>query len=63
MTTIMPPDCLVCKWYRKYDPTKIACKAFPKKIPDKIYLEGVKHNTVWKDQIGEYVFEEVKKKK
>lgn len=59
----MPPDCLVCKWYWKYNPRRIACNAFPEKIPDRIYLSGVKHKVVWKSQTGKYVFEEIKEKK
>ncbi len=42
MTSIGPPVCLDCKhWHRDESPP--ACDAFPKRIPDLIWIDGDSH--------------------
>lgn len=44
------PMCMFCK-HRKKLKTKLACKAFPKRIPDAI-LEGFDHRKAYKGDNG-----------
>ena len=48
------PICLDCKHYNL---EKGNCKAFPKEIPDEIYLSDNDHTKPLKDQKNDIVFE------
>ena len=49
--------CLNCNYY--FGDGK--CEAFPDGIPDKILDNSVEHNKVMEEQIGDYIFEPIKK--
>ena len=51
------PNCFDCK---HYDPELGTCKAFPKEIPEEIYLNRKKHTKPLKRQENEIVFEPIK---
>lgn len=51
------PICLDCKHYNL---EKGNCKAFPKEIPDEIYLGDNKHKEPLKGQENDIVFEPIK---
>ena len=53
------PICIDCK---NYNLDKGNCKAFPKGIPDEIYLGDNKHTKPLKEQMNDIVFEPIKEK-
>ena len=54
------PDCMDCQHLDQESHDGIACKAFPKGIPDSIFVEQKKHTKPEKTQVGDFVFERVK---
>jgi len=40
--TVLSPNCIRCKHYHD-DGEPVTCEAFPKRIPDEIWLYGNKH--------------------
>lgn len=46
MTAPIRPDCMVCKHLdRDPDATVFGCAAFPRGIPESIYLSQIKHTS------------------
>lgn len=52
------PVCFFCKHFNEEEGT---CKAFPKKIPYEIIMEGEEHKKPLKDQKNNIVFEKKNK--
>lgn len=55
--TIILTQCFLCKHYNRYDNDKHSCKAFPKRIPKKVFENIIEHDHKINGQIGDYIFE------
>ncbi len=55
LTTIPVGYCHRCK--HKYK-SRLGCKAYPDGIPDELLLNEMKHDIVYPNQKGDYVFED-----
>jgi hypothetical protein len=60
MTTITPPKCSICRHFNLVPSIKPNCKAFPKGIPENIWLKGKDHSKPMKDQENDIVYEEMR---
>jgi len=57
---ILPPGWRVvysCYGCKHFNPRTFTCPAFPKGIPSDIIEGFMPHTTVFRNQVGEYVFE------
>lgn len=63
----MASNCVKCKWFESHQPQVFArraagaykdrCLAYPKGVPDDIFLKGTEHDYARPDQEGHFVFE------
>jgi len=53
LTKYIPKQCYKCKHLL----SKMSCKAFPERIPQKLHRELVKHDKVIKNQTGNFIYE------
>lgn len=58
--TIEAPVCIECTHFDRSDAAEIKCKAFPKRIPDVIWIGGDEHNKPLPDQKNNIVFKPIK---
>lgn len=49
------PQCTSCAFFL-VEKGKMTCRAYPDEIPDKWVFNEAVHDTVQKDQVGDYVY-------